>query len=255
MIIKVIGCSGAELPGHKTPSFLLDDEIIFDAGSFTGVLDEKAQMRIKHIFITHAHLDHIASIPFLADNIIVSEQQNNVSLYSISPVLRMIKEHLFNSALWPDFTIIPNPDNAILNLVKLSAGKSIRVNSYTITPFEVNHTVPAVGYLVQDNRGKRFFYSGDTGPSARTWEKLGNKKIDCMVIDVSFPNSLSGMALGSGHLTPELLLKEIARMPQKPDKVYVTHLKPQYFRAIKGELKNCGIKNLRILEDGDTIRV
>jgi len=63
------------------------------------------------------------------------------------------------------------------------------------------------------------------------------------------------MALRSGHLTPELLLKEIARMPQKPDKVYVTHLKPQYFRAIKGELKNCGIKNLRILEDGDTIRV
>jgi len=255
MKIRVIGCSGAEFPGHNAPSFLLNDEIIFDAGSFTGVLDEKAQMRIKHIFITHAHLDHIMSIPFLADNIIVAEKQNKVSLYSIPSVLKMIKEHLFNSALWPDFTIIPKPDNAILNLVKLSAGKSIHVNSYTITPYEVNHSVPAVGYLVQDNGGKRFFYTGDTGPSAGTWEKLGNRKIDCLIIDVSFPNSLSGMAMRSGHLTPELLIKEMARMPQKPEKICITHLKPQYFKIIKDELNKLGLRNLRILKEGDTIRV
>lgn len=255
MKIRIIGCSGAEFPGHKTPSFLLDDEIIFDAGSLTGVLDEKAQMRIKHIFITHAHLDHIMSIPFLADNIIVAEQQNKVSLYSIPPVLKVIKQHLFNSALWPDFTIIPKPDNAILNFVKLSAGKAVRVNSYTVTPYEVNHTVPAVGYLVQDRRGKRFFYTGDTGPSAKTWEKLGNRKIDCLIIDVSFPNNLSGMALRSGHLTPELLVKEMARMQQKPEQVCITHIKPQYYKIIKDELKNLGIKNLRILRDGDTIRI
>jgi len=255
MKIKVLGCSGAEIPGHKAPSFLLNDEIMFDAGSFTGVLDEKAQMRIKHIFITHAHLDHIASIPFLADNIIVSEQKKRVSVYSISPVLKVIKEHLFNSAMWPDFTIIPKPDNAILSLIKLSAGKVIHVNGYHVTPFEVNHTVPAVGYLVQDNRGKRLFYTGDTGPSARTWEKIGNRKIDCLIIDVSFPNAHSAMAMRSGHLTPELLLKEMARMQQRPQNLCITHIKPQYSSIIKDELKDLGIKNLRILKDGDTIRV
>jgi cAMP phosphodiesterase len=255
MKIRVIGCSGAELPGHKTPSFLLDEEIVLDAGGFTGVLDQKAQMKIKHIFITHAHLDHIMSIPFLADNIIVSENQNKVSLYSIPPVLKMIKQHLFNSAMWPDFTILPKPDNAILNLVKLSVGKQVRLNSYSITPYDVNHTGPAVGYLVQDSRGKRLFYTGDTGPSARTWEKLGNRKIDCLIIDVSFPNALSAMAMRSGHLTPELLLKELARMQQKPVHICITHLKPQHFKMIKDELKDLGIKNLRILKEGDTIRV
>lgn len=255
MKIRVIGCSGAEMPGHKTPSFLLNDEIIFDAGSFTGVLDENSQMRIKHIFITHAHLDHIMSIPFLADNIIVSGKQKTVSLYSIPPVLKMIKQHLFNSALWPDFTILPKPEHAILDLVKLSTGKPIRINSYTITAYEVNHTVPAVGYLVQDNRGKKLFYTGDTGPAAKTWENLGNKKINCLIIDVSFPNSLSGMAMRSGHLTPELLVKEMAKMQQKPDQICITHLKPQYFKIIKDELKDLGIKNLRVLKDGDTIRV
>jgi ribonuclease BN (tRNA processing enzyme) len=140
-------------------------------------------------------------------------------------------------------------------MVKLSTGKTIRVNGYTITPYDVNHTVPAVGYLIQDRSGKSIFYTGDTGPSARTWEKLRNRKIDCLIIDVSFPNSLSGMALRSGHLTPELLLKEMARMQQKPEKICITHMKPQYYRTIKDELKDLGIKNLRILKDGDVIKV
>ncbi len=255
MKIRVIGCSGAVLPGHKTPSFLLNEEILLDAGSISSVLDEKAQMNIKHIFITHAHIDHIMSIPFLADNIIVSEHRKRVSVYSIPPVLKVIKEHLFNSAMWPDFTIIPRPDNAILNLVKLSAGKVVRVNDYTVTAYEVNHIVPAVGYLIQNRQGKRVFYTGDTGPSARTWEKLGNRKIDCLIIDVSFPNSMSGMALRSGHLTPELLMKEMARMQQKPVQICVTHLKPQYQKAIRDEVKDLNIKNLRILKDGDTIKI
>ena len=79
MKIRVIGCSGAELPGHNAPGFLLDDEIIFDAGSITSVLTAKEQLRIKHIFITHAHLDHIRSIPFLADNIIIKNRSSEIN--------------------------------------------------------------------------------------------------------------------------------------------------------------------------------
>jgi ribonuclease BN (tRNA processing enzyme) len=255
MKIKVIGCSGAAFPGHNTPSFLLNNEIVFDAGSITGVLDEKAQMKIKHIFITHAHLDHIMSIPFLADNIIVGERPNKISVLSIPQVIKTIKRHLFNSSMWPDFTIIPKPDNAILNLIKLKVGKPIKLNHYTVTPYEVNHTVPAVGYLVEDHKGKKFFYTGDTGPSAKTWQKMGDTLIHCLIIDVSFPDSMRDMAVRSGHLTPELLATEILKMRQRPEQICITHPKPQYFKTIKAELRNLGFKNLKVLEEGDTIRV
>lgn len=255
MKIKVLGCSGAKFPGHNVPGFLLNNEIVFDAGSLTGVLNEKAQLKIKNIFITHAHLDHIRGIPFLADNIIVRNMNHRVNIFSIPPVLKTIKRHLFNSSVWPDFTIIPHPDDAILNLIKLKAGESLNLDDYLVTPYEVNHTVPAVGYLVEDKKKRRFFYTGDTGPSHDTWEKIGDKQIHCLIIDVSFPNSMKGMAIRTGHLTPGLLKEELLKIRCKPENIYITHIKPQYLKAIKEELKKLRIKNLMILKDGDTISI
>jgi len=255
MKIKVLGCSGAKFPGHNIPGFLLNNGIVFDAGSITGVLSEKAQLKIKNIFITHAHFDHTRSIPFLADNITIGENKHEITIISISPVVKTIKRHLFNSSVWPDFTIIPNPDNAIINFIELKAGKSIKINDYVITPYKVNHTVPAVGYLVEDKKERRFFYTGDTGPTHETWEKIGDKQIHCLIIDVSFPNSMEEMALKTGHLTPHLLQKELLTIRPTPERTYITHIKPQYFKTIKTELHGLKMKNLKLLKDGETIRV
>jgi ribonuclease BN (tRNA processing enzyme) len=255
MKIKVIGCSGAEFPGHNAPGFLLNDEILFDAGSFTSVMNEKAQFKLRNIFITHAHIDHIRSIPFLADNIVMGKKQIKIRIFSISPVIKTIKRHLFNDAVWPDFTIIPNPTDAILNLVNLKVAEPIDINSYTITPYKVNHTVPAVGYLTEDTKGKSFFYTGDMGPSPQTWERMNSKRLHCLIIDVSFPNSMNELAKKTGHLTPELLREELLTMKQLPENVCITHPKPQYFKTIKKELDRLGMRNLRILKEGETIKV
>ena len=254
MKIKVIGCSGAELPGHHTPAFLLNEDILFDAGSFTNVLNEKEQLKIKNIFITHAHLDHLRGIPFLADNIIMRNMNQRVNVFSIAPVLRTIKRHLFNSSIWPDFTIIPHPDNPILNLIKLRVGKPIEVSNYVITPYAVNHVVPAVGYLVED-RSRTLFYTGDMAPSNMTWQNIGKKKIHCLIIDVSFPNNMEETAIRSGHLTSNLLEKELMKMHCKPGKICITHVKPQYLKQIRNELEGLKIKNLLLLRAGDTIRI
>jgi cAMP phosphodiesterase len=255
MKIRVLGCAGAEFPGSNSPAFLLDDETLFDAGSLTNVLDEKAQHRIRNIFITHAHLDHIRSIPFLADNIIVGGSGQRITLLSIAPVIETIKRHLFNSSVWPDFTEIPDLGKAILNLVPLRAGYSISINSYIVTPYSVNHTVPAVGYLVESRRGRRFFYTGDTGPTPDTWKEIGVRKIDCLIIDVSFPNRLQDLALRSGHLTPKLLKAELTEMPSPPVRVFVTHPKPQHLREIRREIESLGLSSIEVLEDGQVITV
>ena len=255
MKLKVLGCSGADLPGHHLSGFLLDQKMLFDAGSLTYVLGEKDQMKIENIFITHAHLDHIIGIPFLADNIIVGKHRSRVNIFAIPSVVRTIKRNLFNSAVWPDFTEIPNIEKSILNLIELRTGRSILIDEFTIASYPVQHTVPAVGYLVEDRRGRRFFYTGDAGPTGETWRELKDKKIDALIIDVSFPNRMKELALRAGHLTPALLKEELQKIDPKPKSIYATHIKPQYHRTIQTELGNLKVENLQVLRDGETIRV
>jgi ribonuclease BN (tRNA processing enzyme) len=254
MKIRVLGCSGAEFPGSNAPSFLVDDEIVLDAGSVTNVLDEEAQFRVRHIFITHAHLDHIRGIPFLADNIITSGRTHQVALYSLGMVTRTIRRHLFNSAVWPDFTMIPHPDKGIVKIVNLREGKAVILhNTYKITPYRVSHTVPAVGYLVEDKKGMRLFYTGDTGPTRETWKKMRDRPLDCLIIDISFPNGMEALAVRTGHLTPRLLGEELTHMPRRPDAVYVTHPKPRYIRQIDADIRGLKLDNITLLKDGDVI--
>ena len=255
MRIRVLGCSGAEFPGYNPTGFLLDNEILLDAGSLTNVLDEKAQLKIKNIFVTHAHLDHIKGIPFLADNIIIGNWRHRVNIFSIPPVIKTIKKHLLNSSVWPDLTVIPNPRNAVLNLKTVEVGQSMETDGYTITPYSVNHAVPAVGYLIEDRKKRRFFYTGDTGPFDTVWEKIGEKQLHCLIIEVSFPNKMGRMALITGHLTPNLLKEELSKISIPPKKIYITHPKPQYLNTIRAELEGLDMNNLRLLKDGETITV
>ena len=255
MIIKVLGCSGAEFPGHNPSSFLLDDRILFDAGSLTNILNENKQLKVEHIFITHAHLDHVTGIPFLAENIAFKNIRQRVQVIGIPPVIRVIKKNLLNGLIWPDFTAIPSSYDGILKLVELKVKHSIGIRDYTITPYTVNHSVQAAGYLVEDKKGKRFFYTGDTGPSDMTWKEIEGRQIHCLIIEVSFPNRMEEFAIRTGHLTPLLIKKEFEKIKPRPERIYVSHMKPQFFKTIRGEIERLGIPKLKLIEEGEIIKV
>jgi len=255
MKIRVLGCSGAECPGHRPPSFLLNGKILFDTGSLTDVLDMKGQWKMEYIFITHSHLDHILGLPFLADNLIFRRKRHRVNVVSIPSVIKTIRKSLLDGSIWPDFTVIPNTHAAILKLIELRPGHSIKVDDHTVTPYPVNHSVPATGFLVEDRKERRFFYTGDTGPSDATWEKIGKKEIHSLIIETSFPNRMEEIAIRTGHLTARLLKRELSKMTRLPERIYITHPKPQYSELIKKEIKKLNLARTRLLKDGDLILV
>ncbi len=255
MNVKVLGCSGAEFPGHRPPGFLLDGKILFDAGTLNDVLSEKDQSKVTEIFITHAHMDHIRQIPFLADNIIIGGWKRRVDIFSIPSVIRDIKENLLNSRLWPDMTVLPDVRHAVLGLNTVYPGRAHRAGEYAVTAYKVSHSVPAVGYLVENRKGRRLFYTGDTGPTESTWKKLGKTQIHCLIIEVSFPNRMEERALVTGHLTPRLLKRELSKMEAAPGRIFITHLKPQFYETIEGELQELRIGNLALLKEWQTFRV
>ena len=253
MKLKVIGSSGGEFPGHNLSAYLIDDKMLLDAGTISATLSEPSQWKIRTILITHAHLDHIKGIPFLADNLVIKNKAHSVTIISVQSVLTALKKNLLNNRIWPDFTIISAASRPVLLLKALVPGKPLKIHGYTINAYKVNHSVPAVGYIIEDREGKRLLYSGDTGPTEALWRSAQN--INCAIIEVSFPNNMKHMALKTGHLTPELFLKEVRKMGRPPEKIFITHPKPLYLKQIRREIKGLPLKHLTFLKDGKTYTI
>lgn len=256
MKVKVLGCSGAELPGSNSPAFLVDGKVLLDAGTIGSSLSEPKQWQVRNILITHSHLDHIKAIPFLADNIVIKQRKHSVNLYATKETLKTLRDNLLNDKLWPDFTKISASINPVLKLKTIAPGKEFLVNGYSVTAYPVDHTVPAVGYVVRNETGRTLLYTGDTGPTKKIW--TASPRVHTMIIEVSFPSSMSDLAIKTGHLTPELLGGEMDKMEYRPEKILITHIKPQYMAKISQELRGLAKKKqvaLQIIKDGRTYEV
>ena len=60
MRIRILGCSGGIGAGSRTSALLIDNDVLIDAGTGIGDLELDDLDSIRHVFLTHAHLDHVA---------------------------------------------------------------------------------------------------------------------------------------------------------------------------------------------------
>ncbi len=247
MKLRILGSAGAEFPDFRPPAFLIDDQMLLDAGTIGAVLTEDEQWDLQHILVTHSHLDHIRGIPNLADNIIIKNLSHNVKVYASEDVIDAMRSHLFNNVIWPDFTKIPNPEAPVLTFQAIEPRTYHRIGGYDVCAIPVNHTVPAVGYLVRRN-GVSLAYTGDTGSTEEFWNYASG--VDALIVEVSFPNQMEQLALLTRHLTSSLLGIELAKMPVLPKRILITHPKPQYVATIKAEVESLGIPEIEMLHDG-----
>lgn len=248
MKLRILGSAGAEFPNFRPPSFLIDGSLLLDAGTISSVLTEDEQWNIRNIFITHSHLDHIRSIPALADNIIIKNiTSHNVLVHSTKPVISAMQDHMFNNIIWPDFTKLPSPENPVLSFKVIEPLREYKIDDYRIKAVEVDHTVPAVGYLVSSN-GRTIAYTGDTGPTEAFWQHVSGA--DALIVEVSFPDCMQEMALLTKHLTCSLLKTELKKIKKLPTRIFITHPKPQYYDVIKREVASLGNPAIELLHDG-----
>ena len=255
MQVRVLGSSGSEVPGHNSPAFLIDDFLLLDAGTVCLSLDTQAQCRISHILLTHAHLDHIKAIPFLLDNIVSSEQSCRITVLSGKDVLTDLKRNIFNDRIWPDFTLLPNPERPVLQYEQISTRGFFEIRGFRVYASRVNHAVPAYGYIVENASKHSLLYTGDTGPTEGIWKRMRGHTVKGLIIEVSFPNEMQDLAIASGHLTPSLLKMEIQKMPSIPTNIYITHLKPYYRETIERQLREIEGVSITLLADGLTLSI
>src|SRR3954462_5786072 len=188
MRLRVLGCSGGIGGRHlRTTSFLLDSDVLIDAGTGVGDLALPELSQIDHIFITDSHLDHVASIPFLVDTV-GGMRGKPLTVHASRATIEIMKNHLFNWAIWPDFTEIPTPEAPFLRYEELEMGASFQLGGRRITAIPARHTVPAVGYHL-DSGAASLVFTGDTGPNDALWKivnRIGNLKF--LIIETAFSN-------------------------------------------------------------------
>ena len=153
MRIRVLGCSGGIGAGARTTAMLIDDDVLIDAGTGIGDLALDDLDSIRHVFLTHAHLDHVAGLPMLVDHVFDEDFDKPLTVYAREETLQAVRKHLFNDVIWPDFTRLPSPENPMLRWHMTSPGDTITIEHRNFYAVDVMHTVPSLGYTVQNSGG------------------------------------------------------------------------------------------------------
>jgi ribonuclease BN (tRNA processing enzyme) len=244
MNLTVLGCSGSIAKGCKTTAFLLDGDVLIDAGTGVGDLELDALARIDHILISHSHLDHVLSIGLLADAVMrvrEEHQRGAIQVHALPETIAALRTHIFNGVIWPDFTRLPSADDPILKLVPFAVGDVLEVNGKRIEVLTAAHTVPAVGFAVlpREEAAGAWVFTGDTGPNPALWERLRTMKVAHLVIETAFSDEERQLARISRHLCPAALGHELAQLAGSVD-VHITHIKPGESEAVMAEIGRLG---------------
>ena len=216
---------------------LLDHDVLIDAGTGVSDLSLAELSLIDHIFVTHSHLDHISSIPFLVDTV-GGMRANPVTVYAQSATIEVMRNHLFNWSIWPDFTQLPTVDKPFLRFEAIQIGQDIDIKGRKITALPANHVVPAVGFHLDSGKASLVF-SGDTTTNDALW-KLVNKinNLKYLIIETAFCNREKQLAILSKHLCPSMLAEELAKLERNAE-IFISHLKPGEIELTMQEIEEC----------------
>ena len=254
MKFTILGCSGGIGSGRHTTCFLVDDDILVDAGSGITTLSLQQLQTIDHVFITHSHLDHVLGLPLLLDAV-GDQRRTPVVVHALPAVLDILATDLFNERLWPDFRQIPSADAPWLRFEPLSLGETCTLGPRSFIPLPVQHVVPACGFEIRTSGGSLVF-SGDTTRSEAFVAALNTiTDLRHLIVETSFENALIGVARDSQHHWPDSLAAELAQLGPRPQ-VWITHLKPGNEAAIMAELRRAAPDwALSALQQGQVIQL
>ncbi len=249
MRLKVLGCSGGIGGNFRTTSLLLDHDVLIDAGTGLGQLSLAEMTAIDHVFVTHSHLDHIACLPLLIDSVGFMRDRPLV-IHATAETLRILQQHIFNWAIWPDFAEIPSLQQPVMRYEEIRLGETVDVGGRKLTPLPVNHVVPAVGFRIDSGR-ESLVFSGDTTTCDALWETVNKMdNLRYLIVETAFCDAERGLAVLSKHLCPSLLAEELAKLKLQPQ-IYITHLKPGEVELTMQEISERVHRfNPKILQNG-----
>ncbi len=243
MQLKVVDGSETNLHRQRSLiSYVVSDRVAFDSGAL-ALMPSSQQKQLTTIFLSHSHTDHIATLPLLIDNV-YQPGPECLKLYANASTIADLKKHVFNDHIWPDVFRLSETSSPFIEFRVIEHGETIKLHGLRVTAFDVNHTIPTLGFLVEDD-SVAVAIVADTAPCDAIWEFLS--KVDnlrAVLLEISFPNSMQWLADIAKHLTPNDFLNETRKLRKRVD-WYITHVKPEYGTSISEEVESLKIDNLK----------
>ena len=234
---------------QRLTCYLIDDCVAIDAGSIAIALSNGQRDHVRDIIITHPHMDHIASLPIFIDDLF-GFLKSPVRIHATEEVINLLERDVFNWTVYPRFSELRNERGPVMEYVPFKVGVEFKVAHLRVTAVNVNHIVPTVGMIVSDEKTTLAF-SSDTAETEEFWQLVNRtERIAALLIEASFPNSLSKLAEDSRHFTPESLKRELGKLKHQGIDILTVHLKPAYRETVIEELKALNIPKLDIMEIG-----
>ncbi|RST46164.1 3',5'-cyclic-nucleotide phosphodiesterase [Variovorax sp. DXTD-1] len=241
MQVRVLGCSGGIARDCRTTSFLVDTDLLVDAGTGVGDLTLDEMAAIDDVVLTHCHLDHVAALPLMLDAV-GARRSRPVRVHALRSTIEALRAHVFNNVIWPDFETIPSPQAPFVSFHDITVGQVLHLGSASPKRIEVLpavHTVPACGFAIcRAEGGANWVFTGDTERNAPFWDRVNALDVAMLVIETAFSNREQALAERSLHLSPHVLADELAHIdPGKQYPIYITHTKPAETEEIMSQIQ------------------
>ncbi len=255
MKIELVGSSiGAGSTFQNMTTYIINDSVAIDAGSLGLVAPLARQLAIQHVLLSHSHLDHVATLPIFLDNVF-SPDRECPKVYASRNVWDCLSRDVFNDRLWADLSGIASEEGQFYTPIELQSESTFQIAGLSITPVSVDHSVPTLGFLVEDDRVAVLIVS-DTGPTERIWElarqQLFYTKLKAVFLECSFSNSFEWLAKKTAHLCPRLFAAEFAKLPLNLSiRPIAVHLKGWLCETIEAELAQLSLPGLCF---GDSVK-
>lgn len=252
LLPSCVPAGGGDSPQFLS-SYLVGDSLVIDAGSIGLQADVAVQQRVKHVFLTHGHLDHVASLPILLENL--SEPGPDcVEVLASAETLDLVRRNLFNHAIWPDFfalsAVVPDGDRFV-RATRIEPFVPVERGGYRVTPVPVSHGTETLAMVVDDGRSCVVF-AADSGPTEALWQHLAAQhaeRLAAVFLECSFPDALADLAARTGHHSPRTFAAECAKIPPRV-RVFVTHRKARFAADIARQLAALDLTQVALVEPG-----
>ena len=233
LTLEALGVSGAPAPGRLTTTFRLAEGVLLDAGGTVNTIPGQEWSRIAHVLLSHAHLDHTLSIPFLLT-------AATPVIYGLQETLDAVRENLLDGRIWPNLR-----DRA--TWVELECGDTVDVDGLSVAVGPADHTVPCASFSADG-----VVVIGDTRRHEAVLAWAAAQQPRACVVECSYPDAYAEMANRFGHQTPRDLPAWREALGDACE-ICLTHVKPKHEVAVRAECEALGDPRLRILHDGDTV--